>query len=202
MPAVYPQKASSNALGIAVDAKQVSHEARQEADSFEKDIVSAKTQAAEAESHLAEALREAADASAELKRIKAPRSLVDTAGLVSALKPFSATEFMFGSVFGDSESIELLKQIDAALASAGWRRIKHPEMTLGISAIQISGRDDLVDINVSTGVRVEVEVTAKPGTINPSIRTTSAERQARCFSEQYAVSAYFSIRNPESRPAH
>jgi hypothetical protein len=51
------QSASSNALGIASDAKRVSREARQEADSFEKDIVLAKTQAADAESHLAEALR-------------------------------------------------------------------------------------------------------------------------------------------------
>jgi hypothetical protein len=160
---------ASNALNKSGDAENKSatalteaKDARLEADSFKKDIVSAKEQAANAESHLAEALRETAAASAELARIKSPRTLVDTPGLVAALKPFSGTEFMFGSVFGDDESIALLSQIDAALASAGWRRIKHPEMNLGIPAIQISGRDDLVDINVSTGVRVEVEVTEKP----------------------------------------
>jgi hypothetical protein len=44
------QAAASNALSLARGV-------RQEADSFEKDIVSAKTQAAEAESHLADALQ-------------------------------------------------------------------------------------------------------------------------------------------------
>ena len=99
-------RSASNEVGnakiAAGQAVVLARGARQEADSFEKDIVSAKGQAADAESHLAEALRRAADASAELYRLKAPRLLSDTAGLAEALKPFSGTEFKFGSVFGDS----------------------------------------------------------------------------------------------------
>lgn len=66
---------SSTALSIANDAKQVSHEARQEADSFEKDIVSAKRQAADAESHLANALQQAVEAKRALAEYRAPRLL-------------------------------------------------------------------------------------------------------------------------------
>ena len=156
-------RSATNEVGTAKiaagQAVMLARGARQEADSFEKDIVSAKDQAADAESHLAEALRRAADASAELNRLKSPRLLVDTAGLAAALKPFSGTEFKFSSVFGDSESIELLEQLDAAVDQAGWRRIKQTVMNLGIPVIQLHGRkDDLINLGINTGVRVEVEV--------------------------------------------
>jgi hypothetical protein len=142
--------AASNALTLASGA-------RQEADSFERDIVAAKKQAADAESHLAEALKRAADASAELDRIKSPRSLTNASELVNILKRFSGTEFMFASVFSDDESIQLLKQINNVLEGAAWKRLKHSEMNLGIPAIQLTGRDDLVNTDVSTGVHIEVD---------------------------------------------
>jgi len=57
-------KASSKSLRLAEGATK-------EADSFERDIVSSKKQAAEAESHLAEALRQAADARREADSFEA-----------------------------------------------------------------------------------------------------------------------------------
>jgi hypothetical protein len=113
---------AKNAQSAASDALTIARSARQEADSFEKDIVSAKEQAADAESHLAEALKEAAQATEELSRLKSPRSLINEPELVSALTPFKGTEYMFFSVFGDEESINLLKQIDGMLQRAEWKR--------------------------------------------------------------------------------
>jgi hypothetical protein len=149
---------SDKAKSAASNALTIANGARQEADSFEKDIVLAKTQAAEAESHLAEALQRAAEATREadsfeqeiasakkqaadaelhqaeslqrtieaeeeLNRIKTPRSLVNVSKFVSALEAFKGTEYTFSSVFGDEESIKLLRQIDGALQSAGWNRV-------------------------------------------------------------------------------
>src|SRR5260370_35304954 len=76
--------------------------ARREADSFEKDIVSAKTQAAEAESHLADALQRAADAkqesveaTRELLNLKTPRSMSEEQQkrIASQIKRFVGTPF-------------------------------------------------------------------------------------------------------------
>jgi hypothetical protein len=110
------ESAASNALTMASGA-------RKEADSFEKDIVSAKTQATNAESHLAEALRQATAATYELNRLKTPRSLVSVPVFVTALKEFRGTEYTFASVFADDESIDLLRQLDGVLQLAGWKRV-------------------------------------------------------------------------------
>jgi hypothetical protein len=124
--------ATSNALALARGA-------RQEADSFEKDIVSAKNQSADAESHLAEALRRAAEARAELNRLKSPRSLTNVPKLISTLAAFKGTEYAFSGVFGDEESINLLQSIDGALQAAGWKRTL-PHNTGGIGFfIKFSG---------------------------------------------------------------
>jgi len=70
---------NSKEAGIkSTDAIDTAGRAQKEADSFEKDIVSAKTLAAEAESHLADALQRAANAERELSELKAksaPRRL-------------------------------------------------------------------------------------------------------------------------------
>jgi len=150
---------SGKAERSAVTALDLAKGARQEADSFEKDIVSAKKQAAEAESHLDEARKRAAETTAELDRIKSPRSLTNLPELVETLKPFKGTEFMFASVFSDDESFQLLKQIDSVLNQAGWKRLKHSEINLGIPALQISGREDVVNTDVNTAVHIEVDST-------------------------------------------
>ena len=152
------QDEANKAQSAATSALTLARGAREEADSFERDIVSAKKQAADAESHLAEALKRAAVTSAELDRIKSPRSLTDVSGLVDILRPFGGTEFKFESVFADDESIHLLRQINAALESAGWKRIKQSGMNLSIPTVQL-GQNDLVNTDVSTGTLVIVEST-------------------------------------------
>jgi len=74
------------------------------------------------------------------------------------LRPFGGTEFKFESVFADDESIHLLRQINAALESAGWKRIKQSGMNLSIPTVQL-GQNDLVNTDVSTGTLVIVEST-------------------------------------------
>lgn len=115
--------ASSNALTLAGGA-------RKEADSFERDIVSAKTQAADAESHLAEALKQAADAKAELHRLESPRSLTNIGEIVSVLKTFKGTEYVFTGVANLDESASFLMQVDSVLQEAGWvmAKVSPPSM--------------------------------------------------------------------------
>jgi hypothetical protein len=110
---------SAKATASASNALNIASGARREADSFENDIRSAKTQAAEAESHLAEALKQAANATEELNRLKSPRVLTNAPQLSSELKQFAGTEYTFSSLFGDGESVDLLKQIDTALQTCG-----------------------------------------------------------------------------------
>jgi hypothetical protein len=142
--------ASSNAVGVAGGA-------RKEADSFEADIVSAKTQAASAESHLADALQRAAHAEAELERIRTPRSLSNTSDLIEALKAFKGTEYTVIGCFQDQESIDLLIQIDKALAAAGWTRGKLlPQSSFGDIQLTIS-KDFSVPLTTRSGVLVAVQ---------------------------------------------
>jgi rubrerythrin len=111
--------AASNALVLARGA-------RQEADSFERDIVSAKQQAAEAESHLADALQRAANAekkSREVQQALADRSLTDAQLKVIAdkLKAFAGQEYDVTAYWDSKESVGIANRIHAALQMAGWK---------------------------------------------------------------------------------
>jgi hypothetical protein len=139
-------------------AQTLARQARKEADSFENDILTAKEHAASAESHLADALKQAADATAELQRLEASRSVINTSGLVSALEPFKNTEYTFVSVFADEESIQLLRSIDDVLQRAGWKRMKPPR---GFPAINVFGLDQdyAVTSSLTTGLKISVDST-------------------------------------------
>ena len=151
------EKAEDQAKGAqtaAAGALTIARGAREEANTFEKDIVSAKEQAARAESHLAEALKQAADATAELQRLRAPRSLVTSSQLATQLRAFSGTEYRL-RVFQDDESIQFTKVIDEALHEAGWVRKPSP-YRLGIMSIQVFGRsrEQAIPICLETGVQI------------------------------------------------
>lgn len=91
--AAHAKDQSDKAVASASKAMAIASSARREADSFEKDIKSAKTLAADAESHLAEALKEATNAQAELNRLRSPRSLTNVSALISTLQRFKGTKF-------------------------------------------------------------------------------------------------------------
>lgn len=153
---------AGNAKTVAAKAELVASGARQEADSFERDIVSAKAQAASAESHLADALERAATATGELHRLESPRSLTGVQNLALTLSALKGTEYAFESVYGDDESLELLRQIDGMLRLAGWKRQKKIGINLGIPAFQIYPTSDpkerdLVDMGVGTGLHIVVD---------------------------------------------
>ena len=130
--------------------------AEKEADTFAADIASAKKQAADADSHLADALKQAADATAELNRLKSPRTLKSVPDFIEAMKAYRGTEYTFASVYADSESIDLLKEVDKDLQAAGWKRVKAPP---GFPAINPYGpsQDFAVVQSLESGVRVSVE---------------------------------------------
>jgi len=156
---------SDKAVTSASNAMIIASGARQEADSFEKDIVSAKTLAAKAELHLADALKQAADATEELKRLKSARSLINESELVSALASFKGTKYMFSSVFGDEESINLLKQIDGMLRRAEWK-ICQPGSSCQSGrpfppALNIFSHGTTLEVSqgLTTGITISVEST-------------------------------------------
>ena len=139
-------------------AQTLAHDARKEADSFERDIVTAKQQAALAESHLADALKQTADATAELNRLKSPRILTNVSMLVTEMRQFRDTNYKFVSVYPNDESIALLKSIDDVLQQAGWVRQSQQGLNLGIPALNIS--DAHGTFLVAEGINTGVEITA------------------------------------------
>jgi hypothetical protein len=143
--------ASSNALTLAKGA-------REEADSFEADIKSAKKQAAEAESHLAEATNSANILTAKLERLTTPRRLPRSATIAAPLKTFEGMEYAFVGTCADEECFTLVSDIDELLKSAGWKRVKGPPLRIGIAQFKIHGDKDFgVDDSVSIGIGVAVE---------------------------------------------
>lgn len=145
---------SGKAVESASTALSLAKGARKEADSFKGDIATAKQQAGEAKSQIEGAFKEAKEATAELNRLKTPRVLLTPSEVAKALKAFK-TEYAFASVFQDEESVELLKEIDAALQLAGWKRVPFAVAPNTIEITLDSGIK--VPTGVKTGVLVSVE---------------------------------------------
>ncbi len=123
----------------AADAELAAAEAKRIAGSFRLDIAQANKGAAEAQERAASANRIAEEE--RLKRVQIeermkPRSLVFSEKVVSALARYKGTQYTFSSVFGDEESIKLLKQLDTALLTAKWTRVKPQH---GFPAINVYG---------------------------------------------------------------
>jgi hypothetical protein len=120
---------SGKAKESASAAESLARGARQEADSFEKRIVSATDTAIKAESHLAEALEhaskaeaEADQASLELARYRAPRSLTlaQQANIAARLRPFGSKR-VDAFIVGDSKEIsDIAERIITAIRQGGW----------------------------------------------------------------------------------
>jgi hypothetical protein len=142
--------ASSNALTLASGA-------RKEADTFENDIKSAKEQATAAEQHLKDALQEAAQAQAELNRLKSPRSIVNRDQLAATLKPFNGTEYIL-NVYLDQESTEFVKAVAGALDAAGWIRKQPKGMDIGHPTMRIDfgNGPEFVPACIESGISLHV----------------------------------------------
>jgi hypothetical protein len=114
---------SGAAVKSASDALTMATGARQEADTFENDIKSAKKQAAEAESHLADALKQAADAARELAEYKArnaPRRLTADQQAFIATHLSYPNEHVDLAWNGSFEKGQFAADIEKALKMARW----------------------------------------------------------------------------------
>jgi len=160
--------ASNAAETTAGGAMTLARGARQEADSFEKDITSAKQQAADAESDLADARNQATAALEQLQRIKSPRALTKFDDLVSSLSAFKGTKYTL-AVFQDDESIRFAKAINRTLHDAGWDRIP-TQGRLGIPQILIPDLDnkDGIPICFDTGIVVHLRMNESTYMLNAS----------------------------------
>ena len=110
-------------------------------------------QAAEANERAAKADKSAAEAKLALERLRAPRRLLNADKLVVSLKEFKDTEYTFSSVFADEESIGLLRQVDALLHSAGWKRVKPAH---AFPSINVYG--DQVDFSVPSALTSGLQI--------------------------------------------
>ena len=118
------------------------------------------SQVAAAEARAAEANAVASQARLELEKIKEPRTIApeDQEKIIAALKEFAGQNFGF-SVFGDPESLALLRVLDAMLKSAGWLRVPSQ-----IGAIVVDAAGNTAGTSHNSGV------TAFFGPDNPDAR--------------------------------
>jgi hypothetical protein len=119
---------SNAATSKAAGALTLSRGARQEADSFERDIVAAKKQATDAEAHLAEALLRAARAeksAAEVSDKLADRVLDDRQAteIAAALRPYGEQEFDITTYEDSREPLALSNRLLKILDAGGWKYI-------------------------------------------------------------------------------
>ena len=95
------------------------------------------SQVAVAEVRTAEANAIASQAQLELAKLKLPRTIApeDQEEIIAALKEFAGQNFSF-SVFGDPESLALLRVLDFMLKSAGWLRVPSQ---IGVIVVEAAG---------------------------------------------------------------
>jgi hypothetical protein len=153
--AVLDAKAKEAEGGIET-AKANAVEASAKAEGFRLDIAKANEAAALAQAQVEGAKAEAAKANLELERVKSPRTLKNLSTLTESLKAFKGTEYTFSLVFGDEESITLLRQLDGILTECGWVRIKPPH---AYPAINIYGQeqDFAVPNGLTSGIKIMVD---------------------------------------------
>lgn len=148
---------ASQAKFDAGAAKTLAGSARTEADSFEKDIVSAKQQAAKAEADLADARQQATRAQQALQRIRTPRSISNEDGLIISLSAFKGTKYAFLSVFQDPDSTTLIQSIDDLLQKSGWVRDTSVRGFPSLS-YETNGKEDFsVPVGINQGIRISTE---------------------------------------------
>jgi multidrug efflux pump subunit AcrA (membrane-fusion protein) len=143
--------------------------AHAEADAAKAQAAAAKalSTADKAESHLTEVVKRANELTEQLKRVTTPRSLPDSAQVVTSLKPFKGTEYMFTGVCGDAECIKLLRDIEKVLGLAEWKRVKAPHKFPGFVLWGKREDDDGAGFDFEPGVKVSADI-ARPEMANLS----------------------------------
>jgi hypothetical protein len=128
-------EARADARDALVKAQAAQHSlAQAEGDAAEAQAVATNSLklAQSAEAHLKDALDRAEKAEQEIARVKEPRrlNLEQQKRIADKLSRFAGQKFAF-IVFGDSESLDLLQDINRSLRLAKWVRVEVPE-SLGL----------------------------------------------------------------------
>lgn len=171
--AVEAANAASRADSESDKATQASASAMALAGGLTDKITSANEKAADAvsrlagaEQQLADATRREASAEEKLRWLKTPRTLRNASALSSLLKQFEGTEYSFPTCFAEDESISLLKQIDAALHAAGWKRVAPSPVPMISMNVFGDKPDERVGLGTLTGVEIEVDSTESTDSLN------------------------------------
>ena len=120
----------SAAQAEAAEAMKIAESERLARAELESQVVVAEARAAEANAV-------ASRAQLELAKLTQPRTIApeDQEKIIATLKEFAGQRFSF-SVFGDPESLALLRVLDAMLKSAGWLRVPSQ---IGAIAVEVAG---------------------------------------------------------------
>jgi hypothetical protein len=143
------QMRAARAEQDTADAKKAASDADAKAEGFRLDIAKANERAALAN----QKAEEERLARVRIEERMKPRSFKPSPEAISALKAYKGTEYTFLSVFGDEESIVLLRQLDGILLSAGWTRVKPPH---AYPAINVYGQDQ--DFAVASGLSSNIKI--------------------------------------------
>jgi hypothetical protein len=153
---------ADEARADAKDALAKAQAAQSELANAEGDAAKAQTAASralstadKAESHLAEVAKRAEELTEQLKRLTTPRSLTSISQVVSSLKPYERTQYLWAGVCSDKECTDLLRSIDAALQLSGWKRL--PSVGT-FPALLVLGKDDPGGITVTLAVGIGISV--------------------------------------------
>jgi hypothetical protein len=148
---------SGTAAIVSGTAINVASGARKEADSFEKDIVSAKKQATKAEADLAESMERAASAQKEVSRLNEAMGgwkLDENAQsrIAAKLKPFSGTPFDLAANTSEAKFMETLHSLLTS-APVGWAW-QSPKPTNPLGEVLIDGKASVLLVS---GFTLEID---------------------------------------------
>jgi hypothetical protein len=185
--AVIAERTAANAQAASSKAKEAAEKAQSEADSFERDIVLAKEQSTEAESHLADALNKAADANRRalaaqqaLDAYRTPRSLTKEQQdrIVTKLNTSigKRVDVMVSVAPQTFEGLKFSEYVLAALSSAwGGRILGDPSVMAGVGGVSgvwvfptrqqrsIDAADLLVSVLIAAGISAVRSDKSVPG---------------------------------------
>ncbi|MDE0623883.1 MAG: hypothetical protein OXH83_19640 [Bryobacterales bacterium] len=119
------------------DAQAEAAEAMKIAESERLARAELESQVRAAEARAAQANAVASQAQLELAKLTQPRTIIpeDQEKIIAALKRFQGQSYSF-SVFGDPESLALLRVLDVMLKSAGWLRVPSQ---IGAIVVEVAG---------------------------------------------------------------
>lgn len=200
-------------IGIANAAREDAKDALRKAQKAQRELAHAESDAAKAqlvsstasdtahkaEEHLSAAVKRADELTEQLKRLTTPRSLTSIAQVTASLAPFRGTQYMWDGVCSDVECVDLLRNIDAVLQQAGWKREKANNK---FPSLNVSGIADSISVSLQVGIELTTEAPNADALIaNQNIAKAPIHIQAAAVLNLSLAANVYPPENPDKTPA-